>query len=128
MNGHHIFRRNMSLMYKIDLFSSSNLTISAVFEALSHYFRFWRSYWIFVENGHFTDILTSTTHYIYVYFHVKEEKCTNIKLIVSTFASLPVLVAILNFFSILTVFFNGFCSRNVAMTLILVLRRSKPIR
>ena len=37
------------------------------------------------------------------YFHVKEVKCNQIKLFVSTFEALPVMAAILNF-SILTVF------------------------
>ena len=48
------------------LFGRSNLTISTVFLALTHYLRFRRPYWIYEENGYLMDILKLTSHYMYI--------------------------------------------------------------
>ena len=68
-NGNRIFsQKYVSNVQNSSFFflGRSNLTISTVFQAFIHYFRFWWPYWIFEENGHFMDILTSTSYYIYI--------------------------------------------------------------
>ena len=126
-NGHLIFWRRKYVSNVLNrlifFFGRSNLTISTVFSALINYFRFLQPYFDFWRQLFFMEVLTSTSHYMYIFMLVR----SNAIILGYTFQLLHHFRFWRQIFD-LNRFLTGGCSPNMLMTHNFVIRRSKPIR